>query len=35
LDGVFDGARVTASAQYLDRSDYRLLRSGFRLITDR
>jgi hypothetical protein len=35
LDGTFDGARVTASAQYLDRSEYLLLRSRFRLITDR
>jgi hypothetical protein len=35
LSGTFDGAHVTASAQYLDRSEYLLLRSRFRLITDR
>lgn len=32
LDGVFDGARVTASAR---RLDFPLLRSGFRMISDR
>ena len=35
LDGTFDGSRVTASGHHLDRSDYALLRSGFRWIYDR
>lgn len=35
LEGTFDGAHVSASARHLERSDYPLLRSGFRLIYDR
>ncbi|MEP6491667.1 MAG: hypothetical protein ABJF01_03250 [bacterium] len=35
LDGTFNGAKVTASGHHLDRSDYALLRSQFRLISDR
>lgn len=35
LDGTFDSARVKASGRALNRSDYRLLRGGFHLITDR
>jgi hypothetical protein len=35
LEGTFDSARVKASGHALNRSDYRLLRSGFHLITDR
>jgi hypothetical protein len=35
LDGTFDGAKVTATGQYVNRSDYPLWRSGFRWIYDR
>lgn len=35
LEGVFDGAPVTASARFVDPSETRLLRSKFRWIYDR
>jgi hypothetical protein len=35
LEGSFDGAPVTVSARHADASDYPLLRSRFRWITDR
>jgi len=35
LDGVFDGAHVTALARHANPSDYPLLRSRFRWISDR
>jgi hypothetical protein len=35
LDGTFDGARVTASARFVELSEYPLLRSEFRWISDR
>lgn len=35
LDGTFDGAKVSATGKYVNRSDYPLWRSGFRWIYDR
>lgn len=35
LDGTFDGARITAAASIVKRSDYRLMGSKARLIRDR
>jgi hypothetical protein len=35
LEGIFDGARVAVAARHVDASDYPLLRSRFRWISDR